>query len=78
MKVYYGTLEVSIIGSVIAYPVTRTRLAHDGQSYETEAISWHTDRWDAAGTWTGCGAHIRLKIAVVEIYRPGDELEVEL
>ena len=60
------------MSSVIAHPVIgRTN------GDVIERISWHTDRWDAAGKWTGCGAHLRLKIAVAMIRRPGDALEVD-
>lgn len=64
------------MGSVIAYPVMK-RCQHNGPDYRRVFISWHTDRWDAAGKWTGCGAHIRLKIAVAMVRRPGDSLEVD-
>jgi hypothetical protein len=59
------------MGNVIAYPVI-SRVEMTGGR-----ISWHTDRWDAAGKWTGCGAHTRLKIAVAKVKRPGDDLEVD-
>jgi hypothetical protein len=59
------------MGSIIVHPEIRRRELTGGR------IVWVANRWDAAGKWTGCGAHIRLKIAVASVRRPGDDLEVD-